>query len=168
MPLLLVCARFMRRVGEAKRKPGGCRWSRRSGVHRAVVFAQIDRCGRDRGGVAGTGLGLTRERGAELAMMGEKGEFAVRPINHLDNPLTLKIGHEQLVIRRRYETLSILNDFLVALWFFVGSVFFLYPRLVHAGTWLFIVGSLQLIIRPTIRLLAHVHLQRIPPSNWES
>lgn len=88
--------------------------------------------------------------------------------SHFDNPLTLKIGHEQLVIRRRYETLSIINDFLVALWFFIGSVLFLYSDLVVDGTYLFILGSFQLLIRPAIRLAAHIHLQRIPASSWES
>jgi len=92
----------------------------------------------------------------------------VKMSSHFDNPLTLKIGHEQLVIRRRYETLSIINDFLVALWFFIGSVLFLYSDLVVDGTYLFILGSFQLLIRPAIRLAAHIHLQRIPASSWES
>lgn len=88
--------------------------------------------------------------------------------HHLDNPITITIGHEQLIIRRRYETLSILNDFMVALWFFIGSILFLYPQQVFDGTWLFIVGSFQLLIRPGLRLAAHFHLQRIPSSSWES
>lgn len=86
----------------------------------------------------------------------------------LDNPVTFTIGHEQLVIRRRYEITSIINDFFIAIWFFVGSVFFLYPTLNTAGTWLFIIGSFQFLIRPTIRLAGHIHLQRIPASRWES
>lgn len=86
----------------------------------------------------------------------------------LDNPITLTIGHEQLIIRRRYEVLSIANDFLIAIWFFVGSIFFLYPSLETKGTWLFILGSFQLMIRPTIRLAGYFHLQRIPASHWES
>lgn len=85
-----------------------------------------------------------------------------------DSPLTLTMGREQLVIRGRYETLSILNDFLIAIWFFVGSVLFLYPVMDKAVAWLFIIGSFQFLIRPTIRLAAHVHLRRIPASQWES
>ena len=88
--------------------------------------------------------------------------------NHLDSPLTLKIGHEQLTIRRRYETLSILNDFLIGIWFLIGSFFFLNESLVTDGTWLFIIGSAQLLIRPGIRLAAHIHLKKIPSSQWES
>jgi len=88
--------------------------------------------------------------------------------NNLDRPLTVKVGHEELVIRRRYETLSILNDFLIAIWFLIGSFFFLNETLVTDGTWLFVIGSGQLLIRPTIRLAAHIHLQKLPSSQWES
>lgn len=86
----------------------------------------------------------------------------------LDAPLTIKIGHEELLIRRRYETLSIVNDFMIAIWFLIGSVFFLHADLVTSGTWLFILGSAQLAVRPVLRLAAHIHLQRIPSSGWDS
>ncbi|WP_152208158.1 YrhK family protein [Marinobacter changyiensis] len=84
-----------------------------------------------------------------------------------DNPLTLKLGGEELVIRRRYEVLSIINDFFIALWFLGGSILFLYPSLEKAAIWLFIIGSFQFLIRPTIRLVSHMHVKRIPASNWE-
>lgn len=85
----------------------------------------------------------------------------------IDSPLTITIGHEQLVIRRRYEVVSIINDFFIAIWFLLGSVFFLYPSMEKIAVWLFIVGSVQFLIRPSIRLLAHVHIQRVPDSRWE-
>ncbi len=85
----------------------------------------------------------------------------------MDNPLTLHLGHEELVIRRRYETLSIANDFLIAVWFLVGSVLFLYPSMTKVAVWMFIIGSFQFLIRPTIRLIGHLHLQRVPGSRWE-
>ncbi|HDZ36770.1 MAG TPA: hypothetical protein ENH62_00475 [Marinobacter sp.] len=85
----------------------------------------------------------------------------------IDSPLTITIGHEQLVIRRRYEVVSIINDFFIAIWFLLGSVFFLYPSMEKIAVWLFIVGSFQFLIRPSIRLLAHLHIQRVPDSHWE-
>lgn len=91
----------------------------------------------------------------------------IRVETDTSNDVMLTVGHEQLVIQRRYETASILNDFLVAIWFLVGSVMFLYPDLVDTGTWLFIVGSAQLMIRPVIRLAHHIHLRRLPASSWE-
>lgn len=86
----------------------------------------------------------------------------------LDNPITLRIGPDEIIIRRRYEFASIANDFLIGVLFLVGSVMFLSTRMEELGTWLFIIGSFQLLIRPTIRLASHVHLQRIPSSGWES
>ncbi|WP_275288524.1 YrhK family protein [Halomonas elongata] len=85
----------------------------------------------------------------------------------IDDPLTLRIGHEELVIRRRYETLSIANDFLIAIWFLVGSVLFLYPSQETLAVWMFIIGSFQFLVRPAIRLASHLHLQRIPDSDWQ-
>lgn len=90
------------------------------------------------------------------------------PDSRVDNPLTLRLGRRELVIRRRYETLSIANDFLIAIWFLFGSILFLYPSMERIAVWLFIIGSFQFLIRPTIRLASHVHLQRVPSSHWES
>jgi len=78
-----------------------------------------------------------------------------------DPDLVLHLGHEELVVRRRYETLSIANDFLIALAFTVGSVFFFTESTMRAGTWLFLIGSVLLMIRPTIRLIRRTHLVRV-------
>ena len=74
--------------------------------------------------------------------------------------LELPGAREELVIRNRYETLSIVNDLLVAVWFLVGSILFFSESTTYVGTWLFVVGSAQLMLRPTIRLTRRVHLQR--------
>lgn len=80
----------------------------------------------------------------------------------------MMLGHEELIIRRRYELISIGNDFFIAIWFLAGSILFLFPEDEKAAIWLFIIGSLQFLIRPTIRLISHIHIQRIPASNRES
>lgn len=82
-------------------------------------------------------------------------------------PLTITLGPEQLVIRQRYETASIANDFLIAIWFLIGSIFFLFPSMERPAAWLFVVGSFQFIVRPTIRLIRHIHLQHIPESGMD-
>jgi len=76
------------------------------------------------------------------------------------SPLVLHIGHDELVIRQRYETLSIVNDILIGLWFLVGSFLFFSETLSYAGTWLFVIGSVEMLIRPVIRLTRRVHLSR--------
>ena len=62
------------------------------------------------------------------------------------NQLNLDLGQEHITIQRRYEALGAVNDFLIAVWFLIGSFFFLNESLVESGTWLFIAGSAQLII----------------------
>ena len=83
-------------------------------------------------------------------------------VNSEHRPLVFVLGHRELVIRRRYEVLSIVNDILIAVWFTVGSFFFFSDALTYAGTWLFVVGSIELLIRPAIRLTRQLHLQRLP------
>ncbi len=77
-------------------------------------------------------------------------------------PIMIRIGHEELVIRKRYEALSIANDVLVGLWFLVGSILFFSEATTVIGTWFFVIGSVELLIRPVIRLSRHLHLQRLP------
>ncbi|MEO9221449.1 MAG: YrhK family protein, partial [Mycobacteriaceae bacterium] len=39
-----------------------------------------------------------------------------------DHSIEFRIGHDEIVLRQRYEILSIVNDILVAVWFIVGSI----------------------------------------------
>ncbi|MCG9599252.1 YrhK family protein [Vibrio sp. Isolate25] len=79
--------------------------------------------------------------------------------------LDLDIGNRHIVIQRRYEALGAINDLLIAIWFLVGSFFFLNESLVESGTWLFVVGSAQLIIKPLIKLTSLVHVGRVSKSS---
>ena len=81
-----------------------------------------------------------------------------------DSDLTIHIGHDELVIRKRYEVLSILNDVLIGVWFLVGSFMFFSDAWTFFGTCLFVAGSVEMLIRPVIRLARSVHLTRIQGS----
>ncbi|TMP03529.1 hypothetical protein CWC11_13755 [Pseudoalteromonas sp. S3178] len=70
------------------------------------------------------------------------------------NQLNLDLGQEHITIQRRYEALGAFNDFLIAVWFLIGSFFFLNDSLIESGTWLFIVGSAQLLIKPVLKLIS--------------
>lgn len=85
-----------------------------------------------------------------------------------DDAFHVRLGPDELLLRQRYEVLSILNDIAVALWFVVGSILFFSPATTYAGTWLFLLGSLQLLARPVIRLSRRVHLQRRHGSGLDS
>ncbi|WP_456270100.1 YrhK family protein [Kushneria sp. AK178] len=76
--------------------------------------------------------------------------------------LTLHFDHHALVIHRRYEVVSIINDVLIGIWFLAGSFCFFYSSLMILGTWLFVAGSAQMLIRPLIRLSRHLHLRQLP------
>jgi|GEM_PF-1940933 len=78
--------------------------------------------------------------------------------------LTWNFGAEQLVINRRYEVASMLNDIMTGMWFVVGSCFFFFDALQTAAAWLFLIGSIELLIRPIIRIAKDVHLRRKPYS----
>jgi len=82
-----------------------------------------------------------------------------------ERDIALRVGHEELRIRGVYETISIINDVMVALWFIVGSVLFFSESTTTAGTWLFLIGSVQLLIRPVIRLSRRLHLGRVGRRN---
>lgn len=75
--------------------------------------------------------------------------------------LDLNIGHEEVVLRNFYETLSIVNDILVAAWFISGSILFFHESTTVLGTWFFLIGSIELMIRPAIRLTRNIHIGRI-------
>ncbi|MFJ6677843.1 YrhK family protein [Microbacterium sp. NPDC091382] len=81
-----------------------------------------------------------------------------------DRTIRFSIGPDEIVIRRKYEVVSILNDVMVAAWFIVGSILFFSESTTTIGTWLFLLGSVQLLIRPVIRLARHVHLRRFASS----
>ncbi|CAN5467327.1 hypothetical protein BH23ACT6_BH23ACT6_09820 [soil metagenome] len=76
----------------------------------------------------------------------------------------MHIGHDELVIRDRYEVLGILDDLLIAGFFIVGSILFFAADTATAGTWLFLLGSLMMLIRPLIALTRRVHLRRFHPT----
>lgn len=63
---------------------------------------------------------------------------------------------------RKYELYRTVVEFLAALMFLIGSVFFLYESLVYAGTWLFVIGSVLFAVRPAIRLMLELRLADLP------
>ena len=76
---------------------------------------------------------------------------------------TFTLGREELIVHRRHELASTVNDLMLGLWFTIGSVcFFFQGGVKEAGIWLFVIGSLQLLIRPVIRLHRQLTLKQLP------
>lgn len=80
---------------------------------------------------------------------------------------TLDLEQRHIIIQRRYDALVAINDLLIAIWFLVGSFFFLSDsfKVEINGTWLFIIGSAQLFISPTIKLFRLFHVKHIYDKN---
>ncbi|MFB9869010.1 YrhK family protein [Vreelandella sulfidaeris] len=82
---------------------------------------------------------------------------------------TFTIGQRELVIHQRYEVVSMLNDFLLGVWFTLGSVcFFFEGSIKTAGVWLFVIGSVQLLLRPAIRLHRYIYFKQLPDTNQDA
>ncbi|MFD2705720.1 YrhK family protein [Salibacterium lacus] len=77
-----------------------------------------------------------------------------------ENYVDISLGRYEFFFQKRYTVLNTVNDFLIGLEFLIGSFFFFSEPLKDAGIWLFVIGSFQLIIRPTIRLVHDFHLKK--------
>ncbi|MCD2186920.1 YrhK family protein [Actinomycetospora soli] len=73
--------------------------------------------------------------------------------------ITLTLGDQEIVLRQRYELLSIVNEIGIAVFFTVGSIAFYWHELFNLGVTLFVIGSVQLGIRPAIRFARRVQLR---------
>lgn len=74
--------------------------------------------------------------------------------------LIIHLGYHALLIHNRYQVLSIVNDILIGILFLVGSIMFLSSSWTKIGTYLFIAGSVEMLIRPLINFAHNVHLKR--------
>lgn len=72
----------------------------------------------------------------------------------------IHLGKHEIVISQRYEFFYTLNDILIAVWFIIGSILFFSESTTEIGTWLFLIGSIELLIRPFIRIIRSIHLKR--------
>lgn len=82
-----------------------------------------------------------------------------------DPPVRIDIGNEEVVISNRYESLSIANDILIGIFFFAGSILFYFKPLEFWAVTLFVLGSIDFLLRPVIRIARKVHLKRLGRSD---
>lgn len=86
-------------------------------------------------------------------------------LNRGDHTVTVTFEKHRLILHHRYEWLHIINDIIIAIWFFIGSIFFFYASMQEAGTWLFVIGSAQMMLRPIIRITHKIHVGEIETRN---
>ncbi|WP_039074588.1 MULTISPECIES: YrhK family protein [Bacillus] len=84
-----------------------------------------------------------------------------------ENDIKQELKRYEQFFKKRYKILYTVNDFIIGALFLVGSFFFFYEQFKSAGTWLFVIGSLLLLIRPTIRLIHDVHYHKHVESQFK-
>jgi hypothetical protein len=62
-------------------------------------------------------------------------------------------------IERNYKALGLINAFMIGIEFLIGSIEFLPGHLNTIGTYLFILGSFQILLVPTIRISRDIHIK---------
>lgn len=77
-----------------------------------------------------------------------------------DEVINVDFDQRKVVIQQRYEWLNIINDLLLGVWFLLGSIFFFFEHWTYWGTWLFVVGSIQMMIHPCIQMANKLHMRR--------
>lgn len=88
------------------------------------------------------------------------GEASTQRTETTSPDIDVRVGHDEIIIRNRYEVLSITNDVLIGLFFVAGSILFLWESTTLFATWLFIIGSVEFLARPLIRLARRFHLKK--------
>ncbi|WDM36531.1 YrhK family protein [Priestia megaterium] len=72
----------------------------------------------------------------------------------------MKVINCTVKIIGHYKVINTINYFLIGIWFLIGSILFFYDSLKNIGVWLFILWSVQLLIRSTIKLVHDFHLRK--------
>ncbi|MDL4842175.1 YrhK family protein [Aquibacillus rhizosphaerae] len=81
--------------------------------------------------------------------------------------LEIRFGKYDLFFKKPYQILYNINDFLISLWFLIGSIFFFYESWKTIGIWFFVIGSAQLSVRPMIRIIHSIHLNKYIKQHFE-
>ncbi|MFP8782850.1 YrhK family protein [Planococcus plakortidis] len=69
--------------------------------------------------------------------------------------------NHELIIRNRYKFYYNVNDVLIAVWFILGSLLFFWKETETIAIWFFLFGSIELLIRPLMRIFSEIHLKNI-------
>ncbi|WP_080875815.1 YrhK family protein [Oceanobacillus timonensis] len=79
-----------------------------------------------------------------------------------NNPeLDLHLSRIELRVTSIYKLLYQINDLVLGLIFLIGSFLFFNENTTFAGTVLFVIGSIQMLIRPVISIVHDFHLSKV-------
>lgn len=81
--------------------------------------------------------------------------------NKHDRELDLQLERVELKVTSIYKLLYQINDVVLGLLFLIGSFMFFKDSTMFTGTVLFVIGSVQMLIRPVISIIHDFHLSKV-------
>ncbi|MFD1064836.1 YrhK family protein [Oceanobacillus locisalsi] len=82
-------------------------------------------------------------------------------LNKSNRELDLHLNRVELRVTSIYKLLYQINDLVLGLIFLIGSFLFFSEDTTFAGTILFVIGSIQMLIRPIISITHDFHLSKV-------
>ncbi|MCM3394505.1 YrhK family protein [Cytobacillus oceanisediminis] len=79
----------------------------------------------------------------------------------------IEIGAYEMIIEKRYRVVSFINDLLLGVLYFIGSILFLTDVSQAVSISFFIAGSIMMIIRAGLNILKDLHVKKITGTKRE-
>ncbi|MBN8203033.1 YrhK family protein [Bacillus sp. NTK034] len=73
----------------------------------------------------------------------------------------IEIGDYEMIIEKRYRVVSFINDLLLGVLYFIGSILFLTDVSQAVSISFFLAGSIMMIIRAGLNILKDLHINKI-------
>ncbi|WP_158595116.1 YrhK family protein [Oceanobacillus piezotolerans] len=86
--------------------------------------------------------------------------FALPKVEKTNEYYALEMGKFELFFSRRYRLLSLVNDLTLGLWYVTGSILFLFHSTEKIGNIFFILGGIQLLGRPILKMTHAFFIRR--------
>ncbi|MCS0671776.1 YrhK family protein [Cytobacillus firmus] len=79
----------------------------------------------------------------------------------------IEIGDYEMIIEKRYRVVSFINDLLLGVLYFIGSILFLTDVSQAVSISFFLAGSIMMIIRAGLNILKDLHVKKITGTKRE-
>jgi hypothetical protein len=83
-----------------------------------------------------------------------------RKIKKIKNSRKSRLESMKYFFRENVGILDTVNNLMIALWFLLGSILFFFESMEIVRICLYIAGSVQLLVRPTITLIQDISIRK--------
>lgn len=82
-----------------------------------------------------------------------------------DEDVYIQVGKYKMIVEKRYNVLSWLNDFFLGVLYFIGSILYLIDVDQRIAISFFLAGSILMIARAVLNILKDLHIRSIKPGS---